>query len=72
MKTQSKTIRSNSQLGYLFSFTKMEVETKHEVSFQKKIDSIIRELKHSKHITNKECCREFMERACFLIQDYNF
>lgn len=41
------------------------------INFQTEIDRIIRKLSHSKHSSDKERCREMMNSAYSLIQDYS-
>jgi len=64
--TQHISNHKNQNLGF-----QMVSEPSKPISFQKRIDRIIYELSHSKRISNKDRYRELMDRASFLIHDYN-
>lgn len=72
MKTQNNLNLNISSIENQNLATEILTEDFQPISFQKKIDNILHKLKHSKRISNKERCRELMEKASFLIYDYNF
>lgn len=71
MKTQNRFNNILSDQENQNSAIQLVTEPSKPISFQKRIDSIIYELSHSSRISNKERYRELMDRASFLIHEYN-
>lgn len=48
-----------------------EAEQMETISFQKKVDDVIRQITHAKHVSNKDRCRDLLNEVSFILNDYN-